>query len=72
MTGNSGAGKSTVCGMLRARGHAAVDADEDGFSRWFDRGSGEPVVDPPDPVPQGWLHRYGWAIDRDRVAALAR
>ncbi|WP_219468041.1 AAA family ATPase [Nonomuraea rhizosphaerae] len=71
MTGVSGAGKSTVCGELRARGHVALDADNDGFSRWVGRTEGEIVVDPPDPVPEGWLDRYGWAIVRERVEALA-
>lgn len=71
VTGNSGAGKSTICGMLRVRGHVAFDADEDGFCRWFDRVTGEVVVNPPDPVPEGWLDRFGWAIDRQRVQSLA-
>lgn len=70
VTGNSGTGKSTVCETLRACGHVALDADEDGFSRWFDRDSGEAVADPADPVPAGWLDRYGWAIVRERVEAL--
>lgn len=70
VTGNSGAGKSTVCGVLRARGYVALDADEDGFSRWIDRAKGEVVVDPPYPVPEGWLDRYGWAIVRERVETL--
>ncbi|MFH8469136.1 hypothetical protein [Streptomyces sp. NPDC017991] len=70
VTGNSGAGKSTVGGVLRARGYVAFDADEDGFSRWIDRATGEVVVDPPDPVPGGWLDRYGWAIVRERVEVL--
>ncbi|MEV0314593.1 AAA family ATPase [Nonomuraea fuscirosea] len=71
VTGNSGTGKSTVCGMLRARGYAAYDADDDGFSRWVDRHTGEVVTDPPYPVPEGWLDRHGWAIVRERVEALA-
>lgn len=70
VTGNSGAGKSTVGGVLRARGYVALDADDDGFSRWIDRASGEVVVDPPDPVPEGWLDRYGWVIVRERVEVL--
>jgi hypothetical protein len=70
VTGNSGTGKSTVCGVLRARGYVALDADEDGFSRWIDRAKGEVVMDPPYPVPGGWLDRYGWAIVRERVATL--
>ncbi|MGW5638614.1 hypothetical protein [Streptomyces sp. NPDC003832] len=69
VTGNSGTGKSTLCGVLRARGYVALDAD-DGFSRWVDRATGEVVVDPPDPVPEGWLDRYGWAIVRERVETL--
>ncbi|MFE1290912.1 hypothetical protein [Streptomyces sp. NPDC058751] len=71
VTGNSGAGKSTVCEALRARGHVAFDADEDGFCHWIDRVRGEAVTDPPYPVPGGWLHRYGWVIVRERVEALA-
>ncbi|MFF3737250.1 hypothetical protein [Streptomyces sp. NPDC002566] len=70
VTGNSGTGKSTVCGMLRERGHVALDADEDGFSRWIDRADGKVVTDPPCPVPRGWLDRYGWVIVRERVEAL--
>src|SRR3954471_6344843 len=44
LTGMSGAGKSTLVRELRRRGHAAYDADEDGFSerradgRWGWRG----------------------------------
>ncbi|MFJ8942993.1 AAA family ATPase [Streptomyces sp. NPDC102395] len=70
VTGNSGTGKSTVCGRLRERGHVALDADEDGFSRWTDRADGKVVTDPPHPVPRGWLDRYGWVIVRERVETL--
>ncbi|MFI1510580.1 hypothetical protein [Streptomyces sp. NPDC020597] len=70
VTGNSGAGKSTVCAALRERGHVALDADEDGFSRWIDRAEGEAVMDLPHPVPEGWLDRYGWVIVRERVETL--
>jgi hypothetical protein len=70
VTGNSGTGKSTMCGLLRARGYVALDADEDGFCHWIDRADGRVVTDPPDPVPQGWLDRYGWMIDRQHVEAL--
>ena len=37
LTGMSGAGKSTLVRELRARGHAAYDAEDDGF--------GEPRAD---------------------------
>lgn len=71
LTGSSGVGKSTVCVLLADRGELAVDADWAGYNDWVDRDSGDVVVDPPDPVPQGWLDRYGWRIDRTKVRALA-
>ena len=71
VTGNAGAGKSAVCALLKERGELAVDADEEGYHRWVDRTSGEVVTDPPDPVPAGWLDRYGWRISRAKVEALA-
>ncbi|GGM80128.1 hypothetical protein GCM10011609_14990 [Lentzea pudingi] len=71
VTGVSGAGKSTVCELLKKRGEVAVDTDWEGYNHWVDRESGEVVVDPPDPVPAGWLDRYGWLISRERVAELA-
>lgn len=71
VTGNSGAGKSTACAALRARGCTAVDADWDGYNRWIHRVSGEIVTDPPYPAPPGWLDRYGWNIDRAKVESLA-
>ncbi len=71
VTGNSGAGKSTVCALLKARGEYAVDADEEGYHHWADRTSGQVVTDPPDPVPAGWLDRFGWRIDRAKVEVLA-
>jgi hypothetical protein len=71
VTGNSGAGKSTVCDVLKSRGELAFDADWDGFSHWVDRASGQVVAEPPDPVPAGWLGRFGWQISRAEVEALA-
>jgi hypothetical protein len=71
VTGNSGAGKSTVCALLQSRGEFAVDADWEGYSHWVDRTSGQVVADPPYPVPDGWLGRFAWEIARARVEALA-
>ena len=72
VTGNSGVGKSTVCELLQARGFLALDADDDGYCGWASRTSGAVVHDAPYPVPAGWLDRFGWVIDRGRVAQLAR
>lgn len=71
VTGTSGAGKSTVCARLGSLGHLAVDADWEGYNHWVDRVTGQVVTDPPDPVPPGWLDRFGWRIDRAKVEALA-
>ena len=71
VTGTSGVGKSSVCALLKSRGHLAVDADWEGCNHWVDRKSGEVVVDPPDPVPANWLDRFAWLISRAEVEALA-
>jgi hypothetical protein len=49
----------------------AVDADWEGFSRWVHRVTGEPVADPPYPVPEGWLDDYGWETRPEAVETLA-
>jgi hypothetical protein len=59
VTGGSGVGKSTVCALLKGRAEVAVDADWEGYSHWVDRVSGQVVTNPPDPVPPGWLTRFG-------------
>lgn len=71
VTGSSGVGKSTVCALLKSLGESAVDADWEGCNHWVDRTSGQVVVDPPDPVPAGWLDRFAWKIIRAEVDALA-
>jgi len=71
VTGNSGVGKSTACTLLKSLGELAVDADWEGYNHWVDRASGQVVVDPPDPVPAGWLERFAWRISRAEVEALA-
>lgn len=71
VTGVSGAGKSTVCEVLKARGIAAIDTDWDGFNFFVHRHSGETVLDPPHPTPPGWIDTYAWRIRVDLVQALA-
>jgi hypothetical protein len=72
VTGSSGVGKSTVCGLLKSRGELAVDADWKGYSHWVDRTTGQVVTNPPDAVPAGWLARFGWEINRAEVEFLSR
>jgi AAA domain len=71
VTGTSGVGKSTVCALLKSRGHLAIDADGEGFNHWVGRTGGEVITDPPNPVPSGWLDRFAWLICPSEVEALA-
>ena len=71
VTGVSGSGKSSVCEVLRAQGHAAVDADWEGYSQWVHRVTGEPVLDPPYPAPAGWLDDFAWRVRPEAVSSLA-
>ena len=71
VTGISGAGKSTVCQVLKSRGIAAIDTDWDGFNFWVNRQSGDLVANPPYPTPPDWLATYAWRIRVDLVRALA-
>jgi dephospho-CoA kinase len=70
ITGNSGTGKSTAEAWLRGAGHLTLDADDEGLCRWVSRSTGEPVTDPPYPVPPGWLARFGWEIDRTKIEEI--
>jgi shikimate kinase len=67
VTGNSGSGKSSVCEVLNAMGHRAIDTDLEGYSRWVCRDSGEVVDELPHPVPD----RYAWRIEAELVRELA-
>jgi hypothetical protein len=71
VTGISGSGKSSICEALRDQGHVAIDADWGGYSRWVHRGTGEVILDPPYPVPPGWLDQFAWRIGVERVQSLA-
>ena len=51
VTGISGAGKPTVCDVLKSRNLAAIDTDWDGFNFWVHRESGDPMVDAPTFAP---------------------
>jgi gluconate kinase len=70
ITGVSGSGKSSVCEALKEQGRVAVDADSEGLSQWVHRVTGEPVVNPPYPVPAGWLRDFGWRVRPEAVESL--
>jgi len=70
VTGISGAGKSTVCEVLKSLGVAAIDTDWDGYNHWVDRSTSEPAVDPPYPTPADWVDDHAWRIRPELVGAL--
>ena len=71
VTGLSGSGKSTVCGVLQQQGRYALDADQGGLSHWRHRATSQ-RAHPPSPLPPGWIATHAWWLDPDRVAELAR
>ena len=70
VTGISGAGKSTICQVLKSMGVAAIDTDSDGYNHWVHRVTSEAVVDPPYPTPPDWVDTYAWRIRPELVQAL--
>lgn len=73
VTGSPGAGKSSVCQELKARGFQAYDTDEDQLAGWYDKRSGQPVSMPKREIwaTSTWRDQHHWHIDRRKVEAIA-
>lgn len=69
ITGNSGAGKSSVRKELQRRGYEAHDTDEDGISSWQHKATNEPVEYPEDKSgrTKEWYDQHEWRISRQKV-----
>jgi len=68
ITGCSGAGKSTIAGVLARRGLAAIDADDDPrLARMVDAGN---AVEEPAEPDFAWLARHSWAWNPVRLDEL--
>jgi dephospho-CoA kinase len=65
LTGISGVGKSTVTAALAARGHKAVDADQNDYSEWVEVAPGDADELGP-PVEPG----RDWSWREDRISDL--
>jgi broad-specificity NMP kinase len=68
VTGNPGAGKTTLARELTRRGYAALDADE--LAGWENE-SGEAVTAPDDPT-DAWRVAHRWVWRRRHVSELVR
>ena len=71
ITGLPGAGKSTVCAALKARGYEAYDGDYDRLAKWYDSKTGLPVQDNyrKDRSPE-FLRNHSRDISRETVKGL--
>ena len=71
ITGMSGAGKSTIAGVLARRGLACIDADNDPLLARSVDADGNVVDD--ESVPDfAWLERHSWAWDPVRLDEVIR
>lgn len=73
ITGNSGAGKSSVQKELKRRGYEAYDTDENGISSWQNKATGEFVSLPASEADRtkAWHEAYAWMMSRQKVEELA-
>jgi len=73
VTGNSGAGKSSVRKELQRRGYEAHDTDDDGITTWINKTTGQAVERPEDENSRTkeWYDQHEWKMSRQKVEAFA-
>lgn len=73
ITGNSGAGKSSVRRELQKRGYEAHDTDEDGISLWYHKATGEATNRPVNEADRTkeWYEKHDWNMSRQRIKELS-
>lgn len=74
ITGNSGAGKSSVCKELGRRGYETHDTDENDISSWQHNATGKTVERPSDEKERTtkWYAEHDWNMSRLKVEKLAK
>jgi adenylate kinase family enzyme len=72
IAGCSGAGKTTIAGVLARRGLAAIDADGDPMLARTVDAAGHPVEEEPEQPDLAWLSRHSWAWNPARLDELIR
>lgn len=73
ITGNSGAGKSSVRKELQLRGYEAHDTDDDDITTWVHKTTGKPTEQPEgeNARTKGWYDQHEWRISRQKVEEFA-
>ena len=73
ITGNSGAGKSSVRKELQRRGFEAHDTDDDGITTWRHKVTGEQAERPEEESSRTkeWYEQHEWKISRQKVQEFA-
>lgn len=72
ITGNSGAGKSSVRKELERRGYEAHDTDENDITSWRHKLTNEVVKRPGDENQrtEDWYDKHEWKMSREKVEEL--
>lgn len=72
LTGNSGAGKSTIRKELSRRGYEAHDTDENDVSSWQNKLTGKTVERPEFEADRTkeWYDKHDWNMSREKVENL--
>jgi len=74
ITGNSGAGKSSVRKELQHRGYEAHDTDDDGITTWIHTATGRSTERPEDESDRtkDWYDQHEWKMSRQKVEEFAK
>ncbi len=75
VTGTAGTGKSEVCRVLKERGYAAFDIDDDGLARWQHNGTG--YIHPKSSVKSeqrtaAFIAEHAWNVPREYLEDLLK
>lgn len=73
ITGNSGAGKSSIRKELQRRGYEAHDTDNDGITAWINKVTNELVERPESESARTkeWYDQHEWKMSRQKVEEFA-
>ena len=73
ITGNSGAGKSSIRKELQRRGYEAHDTDDDGITAWVHKATNKLVERPENESARTkeWYDQHEWKMSRQKVEEFA-